>query len=302
MHYQGYFELTNKKAMTWIRKNIFEFNYLAFAKGTPKQAWHYCTKAESRVAGPWTLGEPTAAEGGAQKVTELFVKQILAGKTDLELINEFPSCMLRHCNGMDRIRGAIVPKRTTPLEVYLFYGPPGTGKTEFAHQQGELLGYEPYELPLGKDFWLSGDAYGKKYIILDEFKANLTLKDLLKLLDQRPQKAPIKGSFVQWMPDLVVITTNVSPWQWYRYNDRDFEREALFRRIHGCYAFKKNADGIPRPELMNIHNPQEFEDMIPKSPITLMQAQANFRMAARPPPTSFPTRQDLLNSNDMPMY
>jgi hypothetical protein len=37
LHHQGYFELVNKKAKTWILKNISMFEYLAPAKGTPKQ-------------------------------------------------------------------------------------------------------------------------------------------------------------------------------------------------------------------------------------------------------------------------
>ncbi|QMW69037.1 replication-associated protein [Crucivirus-534] len=296
LHHQGYFELVNKKAKTWILKNIHAFEFLAPAKGSPKQAWAYSVKNDTRLHGPWMLGEPTAAESGAQMKTELFVQAVLENKMDMELFLEHPSCMMRHSAGADRLRNCMKIERTTPLEVYLFYGPPGTGKTDFAYEQGIAAGYTPYELPLGKDFWLTGDAFGKKYIILDEFKANLTLKDLLKLLDKRPQKAPIKGGFVHWMPDIIVITTNVSPWKWYTYNDRDFEREALFRRIHGCYAFKKNAEGIPKPEIMDIHNAKEFEDMMPKPVLTIAQLQANERMKHLKSFTpKFPQREDFMD-------
>jgi len=280
-HFQGYFELENKKAFTWIKNNVLDFHYLAPSKGSPKQAWAYCTKQDSRVAGPWTIGEPTAAESGAQLKTELFVKAVMERKTDLELFQEHPSCMLRHCNGADRLRGCIIQKREKPLEVYLFFGPPGTGKTEFAYEQGELMGYDPYELPLGKDFWLTGDAYGKKYIILDEFKGNLALKDLLKFIGVLPQKVPVKGSFVPFCPEVIVITTNMSPWNWYAYVHRDFEREALFRRFTGAYVFLKNDEGVPRPVPIDLHDKNAFEAVMPKVDVPLLQQQATARMIAK---------------------
>jgi len=92
------------------------------------------------------------------------------------------------------------------------------------------------------------------------FKSNLALKDLLKLLDNKPIEAPVKGSFQWWCPDVVVITTNVSPWNWYKYSDRDYERQALFRRLKtgGCYKFEKNADAIPTPVEIDIEDQLAF--------------------------------------------
>ena len=51
----------------------------------------------------------------------------------------------------------------------------------------------------------------------------------------------MKQSFQWWCPDVVVITSNISPWNWYHYNDRDYERQALFRRLKtgGVYKFEK---------------------------------------------------------------
>lgn len=46
----------NKNRFSWIQNNIHKFEYLKPAKGTPKQAWAYSTKEETRVNGPWTLG------------------------------------------------------------------------------------------------------------------------------------------------------------------------------------------------------------------------------------------------------
>lgn len=258
-HYQGYFELEKKNRFEWIQKHLIQFEFLQERKGTPVQAVAYCTKSSSRIEGPWTMGTPEAAEG-AQLVTQRFVRLCKTGVDDDVLLEEFPSAFARHYKVIDRIRSITVPKRTTPIEVYLFYGPPGTGKTQFAYEQGIKAGYMPYELPIGKDFWTSPTMYGRKWIIIDEFKSNLALKDLLKLLDNKPIEAPVKGSFQWWCPDVVVITTNVSPWNWYKYSDRDYERQALFRRLKtgGCYKFEKNADAIPTPIEIDIEDQSAF--------------------------------------------
>jgi len=260
LHYQGYFELEKKQRYEWIQTHITHFEYINQRRGTPKQAWDYATKQSTRVAGPYTFGEPTQAEGGAQKTTELFVRAAKEGKSDWELLEEYPTTFARCYKVIDRIRGISRPTRDHPLEVFLFYGPPGTGKTQFAYDQGRLAGYDPYELPIGKDFWVSPKIHQQKWIIIDEFKSNLQLKDLLKLLDQRPIEVPMKGGFQWWCPDVIVITTNKSPWDWYQYNSRDYEREALFRRIEtgGAYFFKKNTEKMPIPEAIDLYDESAF--------------------------------------------
>lgn len=75
MHYQGYFELEIKQRTEWVHKHITKFDYLKERKGTPMQAWNYATKSETRHAGPWTLGEPTNSESGAQKTAESSIRR-----------------------------------------------------------------------------------------------------------------------------------------------------------------------------------------------------------------------------------
>lgn len=291
VHFQGYFETIIKKRHTTIQNEMGHFNYLEPIKGSPQQAWAYATKESTRLYGPWTLGELTM-EG---KRTDLidFRNAIQSGSDDTKLWELFPNCMGRYRNMPSDIRAVTKPKRENPLEVALFFGPPGTGKTDYAHECAEALGVEAYELPIGKDFWVTKSIYGKKLVIIDEFKSNVSLKDLLKLLDKRPIEAPMKGNFMWWMPDTIIITTNVSPWYWYEYNDRDFEREALFRRIGRTFKFEKNAEKKPKPVEIDINDPGAFGDQQPtfnakrknnfeeianykKMKIDLLQAQLSF--------------------------
>jgi hypothetical protein len=47
--------------------------------------------------------------------------------------------------------------------------------------------------------------------------------------------------------------------------DRDFERQALFRRIHKTFLFLKNEDGVPRPAEMNLYDRGAFDEVVPPS-------------------------------------
>lgn len=200
LHYQGYLELRNKNRHTWIQNQLkiddLHFEYLKKAEGTPRQAWAYSTKLETRVEGPWTFGE--AREEEKANKSDLFVKAIKSGATDRELCDSFPGMMVRSNKSSQFIRKVFdiptdEPERLTPLEVFIFYGEPGSGKTEFARSQAKKAGYKPYVLPIGKEFWLTNAMCGKKYVIIEDFKSNIGLKDLLNLLDKYPIEAPMKG-------------------------------------------------------------------------------------------------------------
>lgn len=132
-HFQGYLELTNKQRHTWIQnylaKHGLHFEYLMAAKGTPKQAWGYATKEETRADGPWTAGEPRHNEKANK--CDLFVKAVKMGASDQELCDSYPSMMVIHSRAVDRVRQIYSiptpePIRKTDLELFLFYGPSGT--------------------------------------------------------------------------------------------------------------------------------------------------------------------------------
>lgn len=202
----------------------------------------------------------------------MFVKAIKSGADDVQLLTDFPSTFMIHERKLPKLRmlcgvenKPFIPERAKPLTVHLYYGPPGTGKTEYAVENGKAEGFRPLRLPIGKDFWLTEDLSLARYIILEDFKCNIGLSDLLNLLDKYPVQAPIKGSFVWWLPERVVITTNRSPWMWYDYSSRDFEREALFRRIHKCFIFGKNEELVPKPVEVDINVKSNFDIVVARS-------------------------------------
>lgn len=241
-HLQGFLQMKQQFTCADVRR-ITGIPWVRFMKGTFEQNDDYCSKQNNLHEVGKRVGE--GGQGTRHDLTDFF-EQVKAGKSDLELMEYDFKTYSKVMKSVDRFRSLNKPKRLeqTKLEVFLFFGKPGTGKTELALSQFE----DSYRLPIGRGFWLTPSAVGKKHIVIDEFKSNIGLTDLLQLLDKYPIEVERKGDHLWWCPDTIIITTNRSPWDWYNYNDRDFEREALFRRIDYCYQFKKNADLVPKPE------------------------------------------------------
>ena len=234
-HFQGYFELNNKNRFEWIQKNIRKFEYLSERRAkTAKQAWDYATKKDTRIAGPWLLGEPTTAESGANKATEQFVQAIKKGMTDKQLYDEFPSCMARLRHVPNEVRHLDDPVRTVDLQVYVLYGPPGTGKSRMAQEKWPGI----YKVPFCRSgMWLTKRGDMRKTVLLEDFNGELPMKQFNRLIDRYPEEVEIKNGHVWWLPDVVVITTNLLPNQWYPMDDRQDVLGQIYRRITGCYDF-----------------------------------------------------------------
>lgn len=200
----------------------------------------YCSKQGELLE----FGTKPARNGERVDYTA-FYDALKSGKTDLELMESDFNAFNKFSKTVDRFRSLTPPVRTQELIVVIFYGPPGTGKTEMAMEPVD--GVVPYRLPLGKNFWLTPAACGVKDVVIDDFKCNISLTDLLQLLDKYPVECERKGAHLWWAPNYITITTNKNPWDWYTYNDRDWEREALFRRIRAAFRFDKHESGRPHP-------------------------------------------------------
>lgn len=231
LHHQGYLELEKAQYVSWLHLHISKTAGFIVAKGTGKQNFLYTHKTDTRSEGPWTLGEmKTPDPGGFHGLVDAIIK----GARYRDLIFSHPAMMARYPGFYWKVREAIHPERTTALQVILALGDTGSGKTKWGTRQYKSCTGGFWKMPVSNGtVWFNGYD-GHSVAQWDESSgrfSSMKLTALLEYLDDEPILVPIKQGFTWWMPDIIYLTTNIPPWRWYNFTQREFQRAALKRRF-----------------------------------------------------------------------
>jgi len=221
-HLQGFVQLKSRYSRAKLSKQHgMGTAHLELAKGTPQQAADYCKKDGNYTErGSLQLGQ------GRRTDLESLKKSIDDGANISMVVDQHWGLYLRYERS---IRNAILLKstpRTWVTTVRVFYGQTGTGKTTEAWKDRRV---EDVFIHPG-DKWFDGYD-GQPLAIFDDFGGSeFKLTYLLKLLDSKPMRVPIKGGYVQWAPKEIILTSNYHPNDWYP-NAKSEHVSALKRRF-----------------------------------------------------------------------
>ncbi|AUM61628.1 Rep [uncultured virus] len=234
-HLQGYIQLSRPQAMSWLKKitsktaegevfHVFERAHFIVAKGNAEQNKQYCTKAEGRLEGPWTLGE-ASKQGDRSDLKEAAEQLMRTG--DIRAID--PGVFLKYASGCLKLAALAPPPRRDSLKVITIVGPTGIGKSYAVHD----LVPDVYVVNMGNSgLWWDGYT-GQPAVMFEEFKGQVQLQKMLQILDPYPLRLEIKGGLVPARFTMVFITSNYTPDKWYKNEEgaRDEEMKALARRL-----------------------------------------------------------------------
>ncbi len=227
-HLQGYVFWSSRKQLSTC-KNICDTAHWEPTKGTALQNKAYCTKADTRIAGPWEFGEPQGPSQGKRNDLIDLYDAIESGSTRRQLYKNNTAAAYKYVAGISMHIALIRPKRPLTHSVELHVGPTGTGKTRYCKDSFPLH----WQLPLRQGTTLWFDGYdGHKVALIDDFKGEMPLSSLLQLLDMYVIAVPIKHGHTWWKPELVIITSNYPVKEWYNYTNRQESYDALNRRIN----------------------------------------------------------------------
>lgn len=192
-------------------------------RGTPEQSRTYCSKEESRDGeagfGFTELGEyedcPKSAGQGARNDLEGLASAISGGASLTDIAISHPSEFIKYSRGIREYQ-QLIHAHARPrdalgeypgLDVRWYHGLTGTGKTRSIYQ--EFRDVDVYIKPAGA--WFDG-YIGQNVAVLDDFRADwFSFGFLLRVLDRYPLLVPVKGSFIQWSPRIIIITCPVKP-------------------------------------------------------------------------------------------
>lgn len=225
-HLQGVVLFGKPRRLAWCRGQMA--CHWEPKKGSWEQAIAYVSKEEGQLEGPWTIG--SVPQPGARSDV-LHLREMAESRKRLrDMEGEELQQVGRSTRLWSMLRGAFPPVRKEELEVTLLVGKPGIGKTRFAYDKF-AHGEEFYRLPVSKDMWFDGYD-GEPIVLIDDFTGQMPLHLLLQILDRYPVQVPVKGGFVWWCPEKIIITSNMHPSKWYDYAKREVHYRSLCRRIH----------------------------------------------------------------------
>lgn len=232
VHIQAYLEF--KKAIKGVEniKNKFPFlrsAHIEGCKGGSAANIKYVTKKESALSeqevrayfgdldygdqiwAKFKYGEPK--KGGKRALLVDYIKELVPYE---QLAKEDPQLALS-CSKTrySDVLQAQIPERNSKPEVIIIYGPTGSGKSQFAANFRPLSTryWAPY--PGGNGVWWVPFYSGEDIFILDDFKGAIPLTTMMRLLDSKPMKLQIKGSFVKFTSKTIIITANSHPKEWW---------------------------------------------------------------------------------------
>lgn len=238
IHLQGYLELPSRLTHKQLKEK-FPGAFLELARGSRDQCKEYCTKEESRVDGPWEIGDWAA--GGQGKRSDLAeVKRMLdSGATELEVADNHFGDYVRYHKAFAQYRQLRVTARSEKTEVHVYWGDPGTGKSKKALEDN------PGAYWKARGNWW--DGYDQQAtVVLDDFYGWLPFDMLLRLLDRYPLNVEVKGGTRVFNSKRIVITSNKHPSEWY--HSENICVPALYRRIDKVLKYSKLRDGTTHIE------------------------------------------------------
>lgn len=208
-HLQGYIVFSVQKRLSTLKK-IDNTAHWEIRRGTHKQAKEYCSKEDTRKAGPWILGidsDIPDTQGTRTDLNEV-KKAIDEGKDEAYLADNYFQACAKHMRWFRDYKRIKASQREWKTHVKVLWGPTGTGKSMYcAHSYPEAY-WKP------QSTWWDGYT-GQEVVIIDEFYGWLTYSFMLRLLDRYPLVLETKGGHTTFLAKTLIITSNKHPRDWY---------------------------------------------------------------------------------------
>jgi len=187
-------------------------------KGTVKEAIDYCSKADTRVKGPWSRGT-VPVEQGHRSDLDSIVEGMKDGslKNPMDVARNYPKHFILHHAGIQALFALAAPHRdrNAEAEVYVNFGVAGSGKSHSSrdHLETHYSADQIYEYNPGMKGYFQR-YMGQKGVLFDEI-GGFTLNDLKVLLHPGDTTVNVKYGDYPWLAEMICINSNHSPDDWY---------------------------------------------------------------------------------------
>lgn len=210
-----------------------------------QESVQYCSKEDTRIAGPWYVGDVTADQRvktqGRRTDLEDAIRHLQEGKDLRATALLYPSSYVKYHRGLEKFTEIVVdrPKRSSMTKLLWISGAAGRGKTTMAAAIAKAFAQEDvYYKTLGKaqhvDWW-NGYTQQKAIIIEDmDERTHLDLQAFKLLVEKIPHQVRVSPDvWMQFNSKLLIVTSNPTPWEIYDTEIRSNadHHEAVTRRV-----------------------------------------------------------------------
>lgn len=231
-HIQMFLIFTIGKRFSTIKK-LFPTAHFEECKGNNVQCRDYCSKSDTRVSGPYEIGQ--FAEQRSRTDIKNFFELLDSGVSDLEIRELYPSLYLKEFKKISELRMArkkeIYSKQKRDVEVTFVYGPSGVGKSTYVDNL--IQGEDCFRVDTFDNSAFTGYS-GEDILLIDEFKGQFNIQFMNRLLDCFPIKLRGLGSLIQACFTKVYIISNFSYRELYKSEQEENSGQyaGFVRRLH----------------------------------------------------------------------
>ena len=206
--------------------------------------WEHDLKSDTSIKGTFEeWGEMPIERQGARTDLDFLYQLVKDGKSNFEILEENSDYLLR-LTDIERVRQTVKAEefrsKFREMQVTYLWGKTGTGKTRFVmEREGYTAVYRvtEYEHPF--------DGYtGQETLVLDEYRSQLKISELLNLLDGYPLELRCRYNNKTACFTTVYIISNLALSA--QYPMLQYEQpetwQALLRRIHKVIEHKPKED------------------------------------------------------------
>lgn len=213
-HLQGYVVLSKRGRRLGGMKRLNGRAHWEPRRGSHDQAKEYCSKDDTRVDGPWTVGEEPVGAGHRSDLVSV-KRRIDEGADDRQIADEFFGQWCRYHQAFKRYRQIRLPSyRRWHSFCHVLWGEPGVGKTRYVSEHTDVE--TAYWLPKPNGTRVFWDGYeGQEDVVIDEFFGWMPRDLMCRLVDRTPFRVETKGGSVPFLAKRIWITSNKAPHAWW---------------------------------------------------------------------------------------
>lgn len=243
IHFQLFVIFTIGKRFSTV-KTYFPTAHIEQAKGTNLQCREYCSKKETRVSGPYEIGQ--FAEERARTDKQGFLQMACAGLSDKEIRDLYPSLYLDKYKEIPSIYRRNLKEqfknRSRDIEVTYIYGPSRSGKTKYIYDN-----FQPEEFYRVTIYNNSAfdDYKDEDVLVFDEFNSSFRITDMNHYLDRYyvPLPARYDNRFSMYTKVYIISNLPLSK----QYVEEKERKPEIYE------AFMKRIDNIIRIDETGFH-------------------------------------------------